>query len=90
MYLNRGDETFENVSDKFLLNECMWVMGTNYGDIDNDGWLDMYFGTGDPSFFSVVPNKMYRNLNGTGIMDVTYAGGFGHIQKGHGGDLTTL
>ena len=26
---------------------------------------------------------MYRNLDGAGFEDVTYAGGFGHIQKGH-------
>jgi hypothetical protein len=31
-----------------------------------------------------MPNVMYRNINGTGFVDVTYSGGFGHLQKGHG------
>ena len=31
-----------------------------------------------------MPNVMYRNRGGTGFTDVTMAGGFGHLQKGHG------
>ena len=31
-----------------------------------------------------MPNVMYRNRGGTGFADVTMAGGFGHLQKGHG------
>jgi hypothetical protein len=59
-------------------------MGSNYGDIDNDGFLDVYFGTGAPSFTAIVPNKMYRNNKGKKLQDVTTTAGVGHIQKGHG------
>ncbi len=31
-----------------------------------------------------MPNIMYRNRGGAGFSDVTSAGGFGHLQKGHG------
>ena len=31
-----------------------------------------------------MPNVMYRNRGGTGFADVTVAGGFGTVQKGHG------
>ena len=31
-----------------------------------------------------MPNLMYRNRDGRGFSNVTYAGGFGHLQKGHG------
>ena len=31
-----------------------------------------------------MPNLMYRNVGGERFVDVTYAGGFGHLQKGHG------
>ncbi len=31
-----------------------------------------------------MPNVMYRNRAGQGFADVTTAGGFGHLQKGHG------
>ena len=59
-------------------------MGANFGDLDNDGYLDFYLGTGYPPNDSLMPSVMYRNRNGKGFSDVTYAGGFGHLQKGHG------
>jgi hypothetical protein len=58
-------------------------MGSNYGDLDNDGWLDFYLGTGDPDLLTVVPNRMFRNAEGRRFQDVTTRGGFGHVQKGH-------
>jgi hypothetical protein len=59
-------------------------MGSNYGDIDNDGWLDIYLGTGSPDLGALLPNRMFRNDGGRRFQDVTSAGGFGHLQKGHG------
>jgi hypothetical protein len=59
-------------------------MGSNYGDIDNDGHPDLYFGTGQPSLATLVPNRMFRNAGGRRFEDVTGPGGFGHLQKGHG------
>jgi hypothetical protein len=66
------------------LNHVFLTMGCNFGDLDNDGWLDFYLGTGDPDFRTLVPNRMYRNAEGKVFQDVTTAGGFGHLQKGHG------
>jgi hypothetical protein len=83
LYQNNGDNTFTEVSLKANLTEPVATMGCNFGDLDNDGFLDFYLATGDPDFFSIVPNKMYRNVNGKNFEDVTYSGGFGHIQKGH-------
>ena len=59
------------------------AMGSNFGDLDNDGWLDFYLGTGNPYFGSLVPNEMFRNNGGRNFQNVTSAGGFGHLQKGH-------
>ena len=59
-------------------------MGLNYGDLDNDGWLDLYIGTGNPEYSTLVPNRMFRNDGGRRFQDVTTAGNFGHLQKGHG------
>src|SRR5262245_30278610 len=44
----------------------------------------MYLGTGYPFYDGLVPNVMYWNRGGRGFADVTTAGGFGHLQKGHG------
>jgi hypothetical protein len=65
-------------------------MGANFGDLDNDGFPDFYLGTGDPNFDSIMPNLMFHNLGGTGFANVSTAGGFGHLQKGHGVSFADL
>ncbi len=90
VYLNKGNLQFEEVSKKLGLEEGMLAMGSNYGDLNNDGFEDFYIGTGEPDLTAIVPNKMYLNSNGQKFLDVTTSGGFGHIQKGHAvgfGDL---
>ncbi len=62
----------------------MAPMGCNFGDVDNDGYLDLYFGTGGMSYEYLVPNLMFRNAEGKTFQDVTTSGGTGHLQKGHG------
>ena len=59
-------------------------MGCNFGDFDNDGYLDFYLGTGAPSYGALVPNLLFRNDDGRSFVDVTYSAGVGHLQKGHG------
>lgn len=84
LYHNNGDGTFTNRSGESGIEKPMAAMGFNYGDLDNDGWIDLYVGTGTPEYTSLVPNKMFRNNKGQHFQDVTTAGGFGHLQKGHG------
>ncbi len=83
LYQNQGDGTFVDVSHEVGFEMPVMAMGANFGDLDNDGWSDAYLATGEPSFQSQVPNIMLRNT-GSGFVDVTAAGSFGHIQKGHG------
>ena len=83
LFHNRGDGKFQNVAAERNLHVPMRPMGANCGDLDGDGFPDMYLGTGDPDFASIVPNLMFLNRGGR-FVDVTMAGGFGHLQKGHG------
>jgi hypothetical protein len=90
LYRNRGNGTFEDVTRKVHLDRVIYAMGASFGDLDNDGFPDLYAATGDPDFHSTIPNRMFRNDGGTRFQDVTTAGGFGLLTKGHGvafGDL---
>tara|TARA_R100000935_G_scaffold1847_3_gene5596 strand:+ start:58790 stop:61066 length:2277 start_codon:yes stop_codon:yes gene_type:complete len=84
LYKNNGDNTFTDVTKQSNLEHILPTMGCNFGDLDNDGYLDFYLGTGAPDYRSIIPNRMFRNSKGTSFQDVTYAGNFGHLQKGHG------
>jgi len=84
LYRNRRDGTFVDVAAESGLAHPLLPMGSNYGDVDGDGFADAYFGTGEPSLATLVPNRMFRNVAGERFEDVTAAGGFGHLQKGHG------
>jgi hypothetical protein len=84
LYRNRTDGTFEDVTERVHLDRIQFSMGSNFGDLDNDGWLDLYLGTGDAYFQALMPNRMFRNDRGQGFQDVTTSGGFGLIEKGHG------
>ena len=59
-------------------------MGSNFGDLDNDGFLDFYLGTGYPAYEGLMPNLLFRNEAGQRFLDVTTVAGVGHLQKGHG------
>jgi tetratricopeptide (TPR) repeat protein len=83
LYRNKGDGTFTNVAAETGLARSVNAMGANYGDIDNDGFLDIYLGTGNPDARSIVPNRMFRNIEGQSFADVTAQARVGHLQKGH-------
>ncbi|MDX1577062.1 MAG: FG-GAP-like repeat-containing protein [Gemmatimonadota bacterium] len=83
LYRNAGDGTFVDVTAERGLDRILYAMGSNYGDLDNDGWLDLYLGTGDPDLRQLMPNRMFRNAAGR-FEEVSGAGGFGHLDKGHG------
>lgn len=84
LYINEGGGKFKEIHEDIGMTEAMYTMGCNYGDLNNDGFLDIYLGTGDPSFFSIVPNKLFLNIEGKSLKDVSYPSGMAHIQKGHG------
>jgi hypothetical protein len=83
-YRGDGRGGFADVTERVGPRRVHDSMGANYGDLDGDGYLDFYLGTGFPLFHAIVPNAMYLNARGEGFADVTTAGRFGHLQKGHG------
>jgi tetratricopeptide (TPR) repeat protein len=90
IYHNNQNGTFTEMSKNLGLNDIVFAMGSNFGDINNDGWLDMYLSTGNPSFMSLVPNKLYVNLGGKKFADATNSSRTGNLQKGHGVSISDI
>ncbi len=58
LYRNRGDLTFEDVTQKAGLTRGGWGVGLSAADYDNDGFVDLYF-------TNLGPDVLYHN-NGDG------------------------
>jgi hypothetical protein len=70
LFRNRGNGTFEDVTERSGIRHGAYGMGACAGDYDNDGWVDLYV-------TSVGPNVLYHN-NGDGTFtDVTRTAGAG-------------
>ncbi len=83
LYRNVGGR-FVDISAQVGLKRPLLPMGSNYGDLDNDGWLDIYLGTGVPDLTALMPNVLLKNDGGKKLHDITFASSFGVLQKGHG------
>ena len=83
LYRNEGG-SFRDVASEVGLDRPFLPMGANFGDFDNDGWLDIYLATGNPPYDTLMPNIALRNDAGRRFQDVTRSTGLGHLQKGHG------
>jgi hypothetical protein len=84
LFRNLGPQGFRDVAAECGLDKPVLAMGANFGDIDNDGFLDMYHGTGAPAYSMLVPKILYKNVEGSRFEDVTTSSATGHLQKGHG------
>jgi tetratricopeptide (TPR) repeat protein len=83
LYRNMGDGTFRDVTAQTHLDRVFMPMGANFGDIDNDGFLDIYLGTGNPTYGSLLPNVLLHNKEGKVFTDITASSGTGELHKGH-------
>ena len=84
LYENNGEGLYRDNTQGLGLLKVHSTMGANFGDVNNDGYDDLYLGTGYPAIDSLVPNAFYFNKEGLSFVDKTHIYGLGHIQKGHG------
>jgi hypothetical protein len=84
LYKNLGNGSFRDVTKEVGLDRVYMPMGANFGDIDNDGFLDIYMGMGNPSYSAMLPHVLLRNQEGKAFVDVTTSSGTGDLHKGHG------
>lgn len=83
LFRNQQGQGFQDVTKDVGLDMVFETMGSNFGDFDNDGYLEMYLGTGEPSLATLIPNRMFRNLAGKKFAEITASSGTGNLQKGH-------
>jgi len=83
LYRNKHDGTFEDVTEKVGLDKVLMPMGANFGDVDNDGFLDIYLGMGTPSYAALMPHTLLLNKGGKSFVDITASSGTGELHKGH-------
>ncbi len=84
LFHNREGRGFNDATKAAGLDLVFSTMGSNFADFDNDGLLDFYLATGEPSLGTLVPNRMFKNVDGERFAEITAATGTGHLQKGHG------
>jgi len=84
LYRNLGNGAFRDVTKETGLDKVFMPMGANFGDVNNDGYPDIYLGTGSPSYASLLPNVLLLNKEGKSFVDVTASSGTGELHKGHG------
>lgn len=84
LFHNLKGARFEDATRTAGLDKVFSTMGSNFGDFDNDGFLDMYLSTGEPALGSLIPNRMFKNVDGKRFAEITATSGTGHLQKGHG------
>ncbi len=68
LYMNRGDGTFDDVTQQTNLAHSGWGQGVCVGDYDNDGYVDLFV-----SYWG--QNQLYRNRGDGTFENVTRKAG---------------
>ena len=67
-YRNLGDGTFEEISDS-IGAENYWPWGLSAGDLNADGWEDVFIASSMNYSFRYAVNSVLLNDRGTGFLD---------------------
>src|SRR5579864_893860 len=84
LFKNMKDGTFKDVTAEVHLDKVYAPMGANFGDVDDDGFLDIYLGTGGPEYGFLLLKVLLRNQQGESFADISSSAGIGDLHKGHG------
>ena len=84
LYLNNGDGTFTDITVPAGLGRSFGSMGIGLGDVDNNGFPDIYLANGGPEMYRLEPNALFLNQGDGRFVEVTSAARVGNLGKGHG------
>ncbi len=79
LYKNNGNGTFTDVTKEVGLDDVGYCLGSVFGDIDNDGWVDLYVPKG--GVYEIETNRLFKNVNGK-FVDITDKAGVAGIVDG--------
>lgn len=65
LFANNGDGTFSDVTAKAQVQDTGWTMAIGHGDLDNDGWQDLYVAN------DFGADTVFRNLGTSQFADIT-------------------
>ncbi len=83
-YRNNGDGSFDEVSGE-VNAENYWPWGLSVGDLNADGWQDVFIAASMSFPFRYAPNTVLINNAGGGFMDAEYIVG---VEPRRGGQMT--
>ncbi len=89
VYHNNGDGTFTAKTREVGLDGCWGTMSGNYGDVNNDGYIDLLLGNGSPRMERLEPVILLENDHGR-FSNTTFAAGLPFAGKSHGTNCADL
>jgi hypothetical protein len=106
LFLNNGDGTFTDVAPRLGLDVSLFVKGVSWGDVNNDGWLDLCVGNSDlrrvdfagadlAREYLGLPieaemPRLYRNNRDETFTDVTVEANMNHVLYAMGANSVDL
>src|SRR5260370_31441625 len=79
---NNGDGTFTAKTRELGIDGCWGTMSGNYGDVNNDGYIDLLLGNGSPRMERLEPFILLENDHSQ-ISNTTFAAGPPFAGKSH-------
>jgi hypothetical protein len=84
LYQNNGDGTFTQITDLIVVNDQAYTRGHTWGDLNNDGWLDLFLGNdggnnihqSDFLYLSTGPSSWIQITSGDLVNDNARTQGF--------------
>lgn len=84
LFRNLRNGTFQDISEAAGFVYPHGAMSGGIVDLNNDGHLDVYVGTGGPAIQRLEPDAFYLNLGDGQFTNVARPTGLDHVGKGHG------
>ena len=84
LFWNKGDGSFEDRTYRAGLGHSYGTSGAHFGDINGDGFVDMYLANGGAEMTRLEPDALLLNLGDGRFADVAPGLGWMQLARGHG------